>query len=855
MEVCSEDVARSLRAIDAQIENLERTLEQLDMDTPLYKQLSHELQEYHQERLRLLSSCSATPIIATPLPPNVIQEQFLANADELQHVASERYIAQMNIDQLQKELYQQQSQSDRISYEQRLEKERMKIQELNDAMHTLTQQNYELKRMYEDAESQLKQCMSKQGDYIQQQRLYDSLVATVAQKQNEINELRDIIALQGKQRDELSVQMNLIREQAARLERERQKLESNLLFTESKNERELNKRLQECKLKATEVAQNFLLLQDRYVKIDEQYRQAEERSSQLIEVLKRTEDNKRELQLARQRIQELQQAFQSPSPQYVARAREDLMRQEMASEMRVPQLEAQTLRELNIALTSQSPQQLEKTIESIESHARQKDMEHTQHMLQIRAQSKELDRQAAKIASAKKLLLESAEREVRDASMSAVSVGRKRASAYQLGVKEALDNLQRAQTEQYKTTMQELKQNYSRALMQEQAMREEILPEMAYLAQTSRSIPQQQIAHVKQALEDAYESARVKVEQSGNKTESARREISLLEDRFQVLKQRRGELSQAIDKWMNEPSPEARTNVIRLAQQDERQYFDLARAQQELKSEKPITLNVVAKPGGGLALNQETNVVTVKLDGKTYVYPFDSSSVLGNPAKLMKVAVPRFDQAVTQNRDLIVIGYSYVNVSGTRKRILQQCILKIWSTIQSFAGSNQNVTLFIVSIAPDNQRNDMIAATMSSETHHSQRPSNCEWNNCSLESKTFTLLSSTTPDEFSRFITHYYPDNPADVVHMVTTIQINNHVIHIVDMTIDDSSERELKLMDRSWISYLRPTLLQDQYYIDLLLIIQDNDTMQDAERNTKLLNLNARIASFLEQFRSLQLK
>jgi hypothetical protein len=159
----------------------------------------------------------------------------------------------------------------------------------------------------------------------------------------------------------------------------------------------------------------------------------------------------------------------------------------------------------------------------------------------------------------------------------------------------------------------------------------------------------------------------------------------------------------------------------------------------------------------------------------------------------------------------------------------------------------------VVSISPDVPRNDLIAASMDAARFNPVRQSNCEWNNCSLESKSFTLLTTTTPEQLAKFIKQFLPSAASDLTHVVVTLQLSQHVVHIVDMLVKDSGERQLRLMDKSWVSYLRPTLLLGDFYIDLILVLLDNNTRQGAEQNTKLLNLNSRIAAFLAQFRALQ--
>jgi hypothetical protein len=74
-------------------------------------------------------------------------------------------------------------------------------------------------------------------------------------------------------------------------------------------------------------------------------------------------------------------------------------------------------------------------------------------------------------------------------------------------------------------------------------------------------------------------------------------------------------------------------------------------------------------------------------------------------------------------------------------------------------------------------------------------------------------------------------------------------VIHIVDVLVA-AKNKDVKGFDESWISYLDPTIQQNNTNIDLFFNIVPGDTTEVEQTNKNLLQLSYRLVQFLNAFR-----
>jgi hypothetical protein len=357
------------------------------------------------------------------------------------------------------------------------------------------------------------------------------------------------------------------------------------------------------------------------------------------------------------------------------------------------------------------------------------------------------------------------------------------------------------------------------------------------------------------------ESSRMAIEsldREDNEAEDHRRGISLLEDKLKALQTERNRLSGSIADWIKKPGPKARTDVIDAANDDAQEIMKRQKSAAILNDNRHLRINLVVTPrtpeqiAAGIPAatpeqmktDLDKNQIIITQNGQPNKYHGHTLSLLENPDTVLSNIPPRFGRAIQEKRDLIFVTYAYETTSNIKYTMFLTAIEKLFVTIQKYMGTNKGFEIKMVRISSSIARTDLIG--------QKELPSDCTFATCN--SKPMMIKNVDSPKEIlgsiKTLIPATYNDHPD--YHIVLSLLFPSHTIHIVDVLFSTMSDTDIRLLDRNWINYLSPVIIDNNYYIDLYFNALSTGDPESLRLNNNMLQLNYRIAKWLTEFQTL---
>lgn len=507
----------------------------------------------------------------------------------------------------------------------------------------------------------------------------------------------------------------------------------------------------------------------------------------------------------------------------------------------------QSLDEIRDALTREDAAE---RVQEIQARTQAREQQYYKDMLEMQAVHDRVMRESDNMRRAQWELLQEANLYSKQSAIDMVESGQ---SAQFSNVQKLRDSVAASQESYIDSGRRELEEQLEAQNRYAGHLKESILPKMRETQAMVETINIPALENLRARLEADSQTSLEALDREEGEAEDQRRSVSLLEQRLKAMQSERNRLSNAISTWIAAPGPKARTDVLEAAKDDAAEVMKRARAAKDLNDNRKVRLNFVVQPrtpeqvaaGIPVAGPDQLNVdldkqqVVITQNGLPTKFHGHTLSVLEGPNATLTTPIPRFERAVVEKKDLIVVSYAYENVANAKYTVFLNAVEKVFGTIRTYLRDSQSFDVKMVRISSDIERYDLIGNVA--------LPQDCNFVTCKSKSMKINKLASGA-DIMSQ-IKQFLPESISENTHTVLSLLFPGHTIHIVDVLYSNPNE-DYRLLDRSWLEYLQPVITTNDFYIDLYFNLLS--TQNDLEQTRGMLQLSRRLATFLAEFQTL---
>ncbi len=523
-------------------------------------------------------------------------------------------------------------------------------------------------------------------------------------------------------------------------------------------------------------------------------------------------------------------------------------------EIQIMQTRENVLDEIREALnTTQDQNILKKRINDIYARGELREQQYNKDMLELQALNEHLAHEYEILKKAHWNSLEKANKNTKQDIINTLKDPSKLQSISM--TREQLANSQNTYVSNAKRDLErqlEAQNRYSNHL------KSNIIPKMKQTEAMLETLDMPALSNLQTKLSESSRMAEESLDRGDSEAEDHRRGISLLEDKLKALQTERNRLSTSIADWIKKPGPKARTDVIEAANDDAQEIMKRRKSAEILNDNRHLRINLVVAPrtpeqvAAGIPIAAEEqmradvnkNQIVITQNGQPNKFYGHTLSLLENPDTVLSNIPPRFGRALQEKKDLIYVTYGYETTSNAKYVMFLTAIEKLFTTIQKYMGTNKSFQIKLVRISSNIARTDLIG--------NNQLPSDCTFATCS--SKEMTIKNLDSPKSILETIKTYLPStyNDHPDYHIVLSLLFPSHTIHIVDVLFSTMSDTDIRLLDRNWINYLSPVIIENNYYMDLYFNVMSTGDPESLRLNNAMLQLNFRTSKWLTEFQTL---
>jgi hypothetical protein len=522
-------------------------------------------------------------------------------------------------------------------------------------------------------------------------------------------------------------------------------------------------------------------------------------------------------------------------------------------EVQIMQAREQVLDEVRAAIAQNNPTSLESRIADIYARGDAREQQYNKDMLELQAVNEQLARQYDSLKQAQWKNLQQVNQQNKREIVDMVQ----KSNPQRLpAIEQTRDELAGSQNAWVSNAKRDLEVQLEAQNRYATHLKSNILPKMR---QTEAMIEELDMPALNQLQEKMARDSRTAIaslDREENESEDQRRSISLLEDKLKALQVERNRLSTSITDWIKAPGPRARTDVIEAANADHTEIARRMRASAQLNDPRNLRINLVVAPrtpeqvAAGIPsatpeqmrLNQDKNQIIITQGGQESKFHGTTLSVLQDTQTI--VPQPRFDRAIIEKKDLIVVSYAYQNAENAKYKVFLNAVEKLFGTIQKFMGDNKVFQISMVRISSAIRRLDLLNDRI--------LPDDCDLKTC--KASKMDIKSATSAKAILDQIKTKLPDSLEDSsdYHVVLSLFFPGHTIHIVDVLFSSGSATDIRLLDKNWLDYLRPCVQDGNFYIDLYFNVLSTSDARSLHQNNEMLQLSYRISKFLSEFQTI---
>ena len=215
----------------------------------------------------------------------------------------------------------------------------------------------------------------------------------------------------------------------------------------------------------------------------------------------------------------------------------------------------------------------------------------------------------------------------------------------------------------------------------------------------------------------------------------------------------------------------------------------------------------------------------------------------------------RSSRAVKPPRNLLVISHAHLTKDATTGNrtdktdaakfvIFQKTLQTMWDQVLAIAVENQ-ISVRLVQISSDGTRSDLLGRHV--------LPKNCTAVNCQATRKFVTRI--TNEEEVMRLVAENMPADE-DHSHLVLSLSSKGSDlgVHVVELLFKDepkttNDELNERLLDKTWVDFLRPILVQTDTSMIIQQIVLPQSMTSTNHSNEMLKNMNS-LREFLTRLR-----
>jgi FtsZ-binding cell division protein ZapB len=637
------------------------------------------------------------------------------------------------------------------------------------------------------------------------------------------------------------------------------------LVKEQETTRQLRQALTECAQQKEMVSKD---LGDRLKALDHQYqanliehekmmREAVARIAEL-EPKRMNSYDPPEYNVAISNVQQDLQALQAgKSPRYInetENARAEYFQRMQEKEVQIMQTREQVLDEVRAALnTTQDQTLLKQRIDAIYARGESREQQYNKDMLELQALNEHLAREYEILKKAHWNSLEQLNRQTKQDVVNTLQDPAKLQS-----IVNTRDQIADSQNTYVANAKRDLERQLEAQNRYDNHLKTNIIPKMKQTEAMIETLDMPALSNLQSKLSQSSQMAIESLDREDNEAEDNRRGISLLEDKLKALQTERNRLSSSIADWIKKPGPKARTDIIEAANDDAQEIMKRQKAAAILNDNRHLRINLVVAPrtpeqiaagipaasSEEMKTNLDKNQIIITQNGQPTKYHANTLTLLENPDTVLSNIPPRFGRALQEKKDLIYVSYAYETTSNVKYIMFLTAIEKLFVTIQKYMGTNKSFQIKMVRISSSIARADLIG--------NKELNSECTFATCNSKEMTIKNLDSPKAilDNIKTLLPATYNDHPD--YHIVLSLLFPSHTIHIVDVLFSTMSDTDIRLLDRNWINYLAPVIMDNNYYMDLYFNVMSTGDPESLRLNNAMLQLNYRTSKWLTEFQTL---
>jgi hypothetical protein len=354
---------------------------------------------------------------------------------------------------------------------------------------------------------------------------------------------------------------------------------------------------------------------------------------------------------------------------------------------------------------------------------------------------------------------------------------------------------------------------------------------------------------------------KVRQELSSMITDSARDEAvpltqarSELERKLQQMTREADELADSVRAYIGQPGPQTRENVLEIerqrleeASQKRGALASMSTLEAQRRMEDIYSQDFRVARDSQPVRSQKLLLAPELTPFGQVPKPFDVQEALSVSSRSSRVSNP--------SRNLLVISHAHVtnNVTTDNRTdktdaakfvVFQKTLQTMWDQVIAIAVENQ-LTMRLVQISDDGTRSDLLA-------RHAL-PKNCSAVNC--QATRFTIKNLLSEEEVMKVVASHMPSDE-DNSHLVLSLSskgsdLSVHIVELLFKEQQKTPEDELKsrLLDKTWVDFLRPILVQTDTGIVIQQIVLPQSMTSTNHSNEMLKNMNS-LREFLTRLR-----